>query len=48
MRTKDENGYPVLMSDVRIPIEVNLPIGYEIKNDDMQLFKSYAYIYYYL
>lgn len=34
------------MSDVRIPIDANLPITKDAVDDDMQLFKFYVSIYY--
>lgn len=46
MGTNDKNGYPILMSDIRIPINANLPIGNDVINDDMQLFKFYASMHY--
>ncbi len=42
MGTNDENGYPVLMSAVRIPIDKNLSIDKDIIKDDMNLFKYYG------
>lgn len=46
MGTNDENGYPVLMSAVRIPIDKNLSIDKDIINDDMELFRFYASMHY--
>lgn len=46
MGTHDKNGYPTLISNVRIPINANLPIYQDIINDDTQLFKFYAYMHY--
>lgn len=46
MGTNDKNGYSILMSDIRIPINANLPIGNDVINDDMQLFKFYASMHY--
>ena len=43
---QDKNGHPILMSDVRIPIDANLSITKDVVDDDMQLFKFYASIHY--
>lgn len=42
MGSYDKNGHPIFMSNIRIPIDANLPIGKDIINSDMQLFKFYA------
>ena len=44
--SQDKNGHPILMSDVRIPIDANLSITKDVVDDDMQLFKFYASIHY--
>ena len=46
MGTYDKNGHPILMSNLRIPINKNLPIDQDTINDDMQLFKFYAFMHY--
>lgn len=46
MGFQDKNGHPIFMSDIRIPIASSLPIGKDIINDDMQLFKFYASMHY--
>ena len=46
MGTNDKNGRPILMSDLHIPIDKNLPIDEDIIKDDMNLFKYYASMHY--
>ncbi|MCD7879438.1 MAG: hypothetical protein LUG16_05850, partial [Candidatus Gastranaerophilales bacterium] len=46
MGANDKNGNPVLMSDLRVPIDAHLPINQNIINDDMELFQYYASMHY--
>lgn len=44
MGTHNNNGQPILISDLRIPIDKNLSIDKDIIKDDMKLFKYYVCI----